>query len=534
MKKRFSTLTILAGALVIILFISVGFIRYSSSPSFCRNCHNMENYYQSWQESRHNNVNCTVCHFKPGIAGTIEGKFKAIGLVAMYLTGTYSPKPFARVEDASCLQKGCHVKSELGKTKPFLGKSAFDHKPHFVEGLKSDLTCTACHSPLKSGKHISVNKTNCYLCHLQEFNDKTFIRDRPDDKCVMCHTELPEVIPLGKRNIEHEKFSERKVNCYECHSHVVKGTGAVKESRCFDCHAFKEPVVVRGERVKLHKIHIAQHLECFLCHDDIIHKVDQKAKMAGSDCSSCHLAKHSRVKLLYSGRGGIGVKERPSPMYQAGVDCIGCHETAKDTDGIKGGRVVLASVKTRCIECHNDARYGEILEQWKKKLQKRIKEVSKKIKEAEAKVGADNREPGFKRLLEQARYNYHFVTQVPGVHNVGYTLKILDVLEKNLIRVLGISKVDSETDTGEEGIFVYKDTEGLGVVRFDHFMHQDLFPDCRECHDRFFAMEKGSSDALGMLTMSNMARGKFCGGCHNGEIATSVTEECEMCHLKEK
>ncbi len=531
MLKRFS---LFAGGIAVLAFVAIGFSSYSSSPTFCRSCHNMEPYYQSWKESKHSGITCTKCHFDPGIVGTLRGKFEASALVVKYLTGTYSPKPFAHIEDASCLQAGCHVKEKLGETKPFKGKAEFNHQPHFKEGLENDLKCTSCHSPLKIGKHISVNEMRCYLCHLQEFDSTKTTADNSDTQCALCHKKLPKLIELGKRNIEHETIAERKVNCYECHSDVVKGRGTVKESTCYNCHNFEERVVVKGKRVELHRIHAAKHLECFLCHEDIKHRSDPKAKVAGSDCKSCHLAKHSGIKTLYSGRGGLGTPDRPGPMFQAGVDCIGCHDSAWPAlnPDFKGQSKI--ALKKRCVECHNnDKRYGEILEQWKEIIEKRLNEVASKMEKAKFKFGKKPDDQKIARLMENASYNYYFVNQSVGIHNVGYSLNLLEAAENSLNLAMGLEiRGEVLAVPKEKGIFWFVDTEGLDPVRFDHSLHQTMSPECGDCHDRYFDMDFGSADSLGLLTMSNMIRGKYCGGCHNGEGATAVTEDCTFCHIK--
>jgi nitrate/TMAO reductase-like tetraheme cytochrome c subunit len=41
---------------------TVGFVEYSGQPSFCKNCHNMVPYYESWQTSSHKDVKCILCH----------------------------------------------------------------------------------------------------------------------------------------------------------------------------------------------------------------------------------------------------------------------------------------------------------------------------------------------------------------------------------------------------------------------------------------------------------------------------------------
>ncbi|MBF0274581.1 MAG: hypothetical protein HQK84_05050 [Nitrospinae bacterium] len=136
-----------------------------------------------------------------------------------------------------------------------------------------------------------------------------------------------------------------------------------------------------------------------------------------------------------------------------------------------------------------------------------------------------------RKHLSEARYNYYFIKNSSGIHNVGYALKLLEFSNNKLDEILGV--IPSGIKHEEiEGVMWFKETEGLDPVKFDHNFHSEFFPDCVECHDKLFSMEKGATDATGFLTMSNMARGKFCGACHNGEIAESITERCEKCHVK--
>jgi c(7)-type cytochrome triheme protein len=66
--------------------------------------------------------------------------------------------------------------------------------------------------------------------------------------------------------------------------------------------------------------------------------------------------------------------------------------------------------------------------------------------------------------------------------------------------------------------------EGLGAVSFSHKFHGGVFT-CKECHPKLFKMKK----TQGKMTMDEMGKGKFCGACHNGDVASSVTE-CDKCH----
>lgn len=69
------------------------------------------------------------------------------------------------------------------------------------------------------------------------------------------------------------------------------------------------------------------------------------------------------------------------------------------------------------------------------------------------------------------------------------------------------------------------DTEGVRPVIFPHWFHRIRFR-CKVCHSELgFEMRAGAND----VTMAEIIDGKFCGMCHNGEIAWS-TENCDLCH----
>ena len=72
---------------------------------------------------------------------------------------------------------------------------------------------------------------------------------------------------------------------------------------------------------------------------------------------------------------------------------------------------------------------------------------------------------------------------------------------------------------------VYK-PEGIGLVKFSHAFHTQSFA-CKDCHTKIFSMKKGGIK----MTMDAMNAGKQCGGCHNGKLATAVTE-CGKCHAE--
>jgi len=67
--------------------------------------------------------------------------------------------------------------------------------------------------------------------------------------------------------------------------------------------------------------------------------------------------------------------------------------------------------------------------------------------------------------------------------------------------------------------------EGVRPVIFPHWFHRIRFR-CKVCHHELgFEMRAGAND----ITMAAISDGRFCGMCHNGEIAWSA-ENCDLCH----
>jgi len=62
-------------------------------------------------------------------------------------------------------------------------------------------------------------------------------------------------------------------------------------------------------------------------------------------------------------------------------------------------------------------------------------------------------------------------------------------------------------------------------VIFPHWFHRIRFR-CKVCHHELgFEMRAGAN----RVTMGDIYDGKFCGMCHNGEVAWGL-ENCNLCH----
>jgi c(7)-type cytochrome triheme protein len=67
--------------------------------------------------------------------------------------------------------------------------------------------------------------------------------------------------------------------------------------------------------------------------------------------------------------------------------------------------------------------------------------------------------------------------------------------------------------------------EGMRPVIFPHWFHRIRFR-CKVCHYELgFKMRAGANDIL----MTDILDGKFCGMCHNNDVAWGP-DRCDLCH----
>lgn len=70
--------------------------------------------------------------------------------------------------------------------------------------------------------------------------------------------------------------------------------------------------------------------------------------------------------------------------------------------------------------------------------------------------------------------------------------------------------------------------KGLKPVVYPHWVHRPFFR-CKVCHEKIFLKERRAND----ITHEKMARGQYCGTCHNGKMSFATEDEksCNRCHL---
>ncbi|MGB5540443.1 MAG: cytochrome c3 family protein [Gammaproteobacteria bacterium] len=94
-----------------------------------------------------------------------------------------------------------------------------------------------------------------------------------------------------------------------------------------------------------------------------------------------------------------------------------------------------------------------------------------------------------------------------------------------LLAVLALTGQAGRAEYADVVLNRRSDNEGVRPVIFPHWFHRIRYQ-CRVCHGELgFEMQAGAND----VTMQEITDGKFCGACHNGQIAWSV-ENCDLCH----
>ncbi len=502
----------------------------TSRPAFCPTCHYMEPFYESWQHSSHNKVSCIKCHFPPGLQGKIRGKMEGLVQVVNYLARSYlRRRPWAEIDDASCLQSGCHEKRLLNG-KVIFHNVVFNHTTHLEELRRGKrLRCTSCHSQIVQGNHMVVTETTCFLCHFKQGGHITPKEYKKVSNCTTCHNwkEIPES-ERKKFRFDHANVVKNKIDCRKCHQNVVVGDGFVPKQNCYNCHFDNARLSKYDQPDLLHKIHITQNkIECIQCHLQIQHKITRLTSNMELKCESCHTGDHKEQLALFTGASIDGIESVKDPMYEAGMDCSSCHIYHKDMMGKASVTVAKAEV---CETCHGKG-YSDILKQWKEAADVKLRQLKPEIDRV-ARMVSGSRSDGKKdaeELVNKAKHAYYVVEVGKAVHNIKYSNFIIRVcynyLQEALDKIGSRSTLQVKVANPKEIGKCYSCHAGIEDISrriygyiFSHNVHivqQKL--KCTTCHS--------NKKVHGQLIIDRNS----CNSCHHDNNKAA----CKTCHQDE-
>lgn len=437
--------------LLLLLTASAGW--YTSRSEFCRSCHIMEPYYQSWRHSSHSDVACIKCHFAPGFNEKVRGKMLGLVQLAKYVTRSEGPRPAAEIPDASCLRSGCHETRLLSGRVEFQGVP-FDHQPH-LEKLRRDkkLRCTSCHSQIVQGEHMAVTTSTCFLCHFKEglFNEGL-------GACTRCHQIPKEKFDIGGGAMfTHELAYEKGVDCINCHGDLIRGNGEVPHERCQVCHNRKDDLSRKDDHVFMHQKHVSDHkVDCLDCHLEIRHSLDRDNVVhAAADCTSCHPDHHREQVDMLRGIGGKSIPAHPTGMQSVRIECRSCHRVKGVSDT---GTVLWKASAEVCMSCHDaSAAQPQRLELYHQTFQASLDELESGIQRAQealptAALDAD-RSTEVETQLEDLKDDLSFLRAANGIHNIHYASTLIKTLVdrvSSLCRELEIAEPEVSLPQGGE------------------------------------------------------------------------------------
>ncbi len=433
LKQRMKWLLKVAVIAVPLLFIvSFIFIEYSSRPEFCKSCHFMQIYYDSWKTSKHNNVKCSECHYPPGAEGFIVSKTQALSSVVTYFTKTHGTKPWAEIGDKSCLKQGCHSKQIIKGKRVFKGV-VFDHGSHLTQLRRGkQLRCVSCHSQIVQGEHITATVSTCFLCHFKDLPES-----RPISGCSSCHGPPMATVEFRGVKFDHKDELERGVECEKCHIDVTEGDGAVPQERCLGCHIEPDRLAQFDNPELLHQKHITEHkVECTQCHLEIQHKIKTLMEPLAIECQTCHPDHHAAQRGLYMGVGGKDVSPKPGPMFLSRVSCEGCHIGHKGSE-IEG--MTHIAKEAACMNCHG-TNYAHLQDEWIQGMGNLINQLQPAVKLVTAEISRTDKAGEAKNkaqeLYSNATHNIELVRYGRGVHNIEYSDQLLLTAHDNLAKAL--------------------------------------------------------------------------------------------------
>jgi len=526
-KARKKRLLIALGILVFVLLLFAGTAEYTSHHNFCSVCHYMKPFYKSWQESAHSGIECSKCHYPPGMRSFLRVKLEGLNQVLRYWTKLYvKSKPWAEIPDESCLRVGCHDKRLLEGRVQF--KSVvFDHRVHLGDLRRGkQLRCTSCHSQIVQGDHITVTESSCFICHFKVSEHYPQIAS-----CSHCH--LREDLSSDKARFNHTVVYDNNFSCDKCHSQIILGDGAVPRENCYRCHFENDRLDKYGDTDLMHSMHISSHkIECNLCHLEIQHKIVKDIETI-ADCRTCHTGFHEAQKILYTGQGGKGVAHpKPNVMLEKGLSCKGCHMFHEEAGGKLVKSDTLVSREKACESCHGTG-FGRLLRNWQVSTEKKLGQIKSIYAKADSEVAASRSAERAKarELLQEAAFNIDVVDKGKAVHNISYSQDLLlaafqrieEALqaagsyyrpEKLLVETAAAPGQCSQCHAGIEEINV--DIFGLSFPHKTHVVGRKM--ECGLCHS--------NSRRHGELTSSK----KSCAACHHED----AKKECGSCHVIQK
>lgn len=367
-------ITIAVGVLLVILAGSWGY-QASSTPQFCRSCHEMGYYYNSWNSSSHHEVECEQCHLGPNIKSMMITKIGALKEILIHAARKPEEAQVPRtatIADGVC--RKCH---EPPKGELIYHSQRITHQNHLDRGMH----CTDCHYNLVHGGQTGFKNTppmsGCMRCHDGE---------KAPNTCSTCHVKLgeikasvynPEWVKSHSDNLKQAGRDSCKVChgekfCNSCHQTVPphaadwqlqhQKTTKAQLPQCATCHKPRQGEEMALFCIDCHKARSAHGPQYVLTHPKDYQQRPQTCRLCHEQnfCSSCHQI-YRPHPLDWLDKHGPVSKQQPSQCATCHPQrfCQECHSKGRPashtTDWLVKHGPAAATRQQACNECHTAA-----------------------------------------------------------------------------------------------------------------------------------------------------------------------------------
>ncbi|MBS4026253.1 MAG: NapC/NirT family cytochrome c [Clostridia bacterium] len=135
-----------------IIFLPISYY-VTSKPSFCRSCHYIESYVNSWTASAHQEVKCLFCHESRGTFGKVHSKTRGLNHVTQHVSGNYTKAIKGWVDERNCI--ACHLNEMRGYPGAPNLKELANHQTYLEQIFTDNTLCIDCHS--EAGHQRNLN-----------------------------------------------------------------------------------------------------------------------------------------------------------------------------------------------------------------------------------------------------------------------------------------------------------------------------------------------------------------------------------------
>lgn len=152
-KKNLKKILLVSSLSVVVLVIAaITGMHFTSQPSFCSSCHEMQSQVTAWSTGPHKEVTCLSCHSTPGTVGYVTAKINGLNQVYQHVTNQIPANITAEVNPAACIS--CHTgNSAYPKAKNItLESGALAPKMPHAQILKDKTSCITCHKFVGHGQ----------------------------------------------------------------------------------------------------------------------------------------------------------------------------------------------------------------------------------------------------------------------------------------------------------------------------------------------------------------------------------------------